>query len=202
ACAHPALVGIRHIVQAEPDVRFLLRPSVLEGLSVLAEFSLPFDLLVYPHQLAAAAECVERLPGNRFVLDHLGKPEIRQGSIAEWAREIRALARHPNVAAKVSGLVTEADWQRWTADGIRPYLDVAFEAFGWQRLMIGSDWPVCLVAGEYSRRMLLVLDYIASRPPHEQDAVLGGNAQRFWRLKSHDAHTARFDRAAVPGGGL
>jgi L-fuconolactonase len=151
---HPRLVGMRHIVQAEPDDRFLLRPQVLDGLAVLADFA-----------------------------------------IDVWERDIRALAAHHNVFAKLSGLVTEADWSRWTPADIRPYLDVAFDAFGWQRLMIGSDWPVCMVAGSYSRTMRVVLDYLAVRPAHEQAAVLGGNAQRFWRLNSDEAGDARGTRA-------
>src|SRR5262249_53207435 len=147
------LVGIRHIAQAEPDDRFLVRPHVLEGLSVLAECGLAFDLLVYRRHLPVAAECAAHFPQHRFVLDHLAKPNIRGGEIDPWARDLHALARLPNVFAKLSGLVTEADWRGWTPDHIRPYLDVAFDAFGWQRLMIGSDWPVCLVAGDYVRTM-------------------------------------------------
>jgi L-fuconolactonase len=198
--ANSKLVGIRHIVQAEPDDRFLLRSHVLEGLAALSEFGLAFDLLIYPRHLPVATECVARLPQQRFVLDHLAKPPIRAHEIDEWERDIRALARHPNVLAKLSGLVTEADWHTWTADHLRPYLDVAFDAFGWHRLMIGSDWPVSLVAGSYSCTMRVILDYIASRPADERDAILGGNAQRFWGLKADEAHLARADRATpLPG---
>lgn len=180
---HAKLVGIRHIVQAEPDERFLLRPQMLEGLAVLPEFGLAYDILIYTRHLAVAEECVRRLPDVRFVLDHLAKPPIRTGDIAEWERGIRALARRPNVHAKLSGLVTEADWHNWTPRQIRPYLDVAFDAFGWERLMIGSDWPVCLVAGDYARTLDVVRDYLSARPAVERDAVLGGNAQRFWNLQ-------------------
>ncbi|HXI32015.1 MAG TPA: amidohydrolase family protein [Vicinamibacterales bacterium] len=197
---HPKFVGVRHIVQAEPDDRFLVRPQVLEGLAVLDEFGLAFDLLVYRHQLPAAIDCVGRLPHQRFVLDHLAKPDIRGGGIDAWERDIRRLAACPNVFAKVSGLITEADWRSWTPEQIRPYLDVAFDAFGVDRLIAGSDWPVCLVAGSYRRTMDVVRDYIAPRPAHEQDAILGGNAQDFWRLKDHDAHDARGDRAAAVRG--
>jgi len=193
------LVGIRHIVQTEPDDRFLLRTQVLEGLAILAEFDLAFDLLIYRRHLPVAADCVARLPGHRFVLDHLAKPNVRDGELDPWTHDIRALARYPNVFAKLSGLVTEAAWNRWTPAQIRPYLDVAFDAFGWDRLMIGSDWPVCLVSGSYARTMNVVVDYMAGRPAHEQDAVLGGNAQRFWRLED-DTVDAGGDRAA-PGRG-
>jgi len=194
---HQKFVGVRHIAQSEPDDRFLVRPHVLEGLAVLGEFDLPFDLLVYRRHLAVAAECVARFPQHRFVLDHLAKPDIRGGEIDAWARDLRALAAHPNVWGKVSGLITEAACQAWTPDQIRPYLDVAFDAFGWQRLMIGSDWPVCLVAGTYGRTMNLVCEYVAARPAHEQAAILGGNARRFWRLTTHDAHDSGGDRAAA-----
>jgi len=176
------LVGLRHIVQAEPDDRFLVRPEVLEGLAVLGESGLAFDILIYAHQLPAACECVQRLPQVMFVLDHLAKPPIRNGAIERWAHDLRSLAAHENVYAKLSGLITEADWHRWTADDIQPCLDVAFDVFGWQRLMVGSDWPVCLVAGDYSRTMHVVVDYIATRPSCEREAILGGNAQRFWKL--------------------
>jgi L-fucono-1,5-lactonase len=200
--SHPKFVGVRHIVQSEPDDRFLLRPAVLEGLGVLHEFGLAFDLLVYTRQLPAAIECAGRFPDQRFVLDHLAKPNIRAGEIGAWERDLRRLAAHPNVLAKVSGLITEAEWRGWTPGEIRPYLDVAFDAFGCERLIAGSDWPVCLVAGSYRRTMEVVADYIAARPPHEQQAILGGNAQDFWRLKSHDAQHTGGDRAAAVRSGV
>lgn len=191
---HPKLVGIRHFVQAEPDDRFLLRPQVLQGLAVLVEFHLAFDVLIHARHLGVATECVARCPEQRFVLDHLAKPPVSEREIRAWEHDIRALAEHPNVFAKLSGLVTEADWGTWTADDIRPYLDVAFDAFGWERLMIGSDWPVCLLAGSYGRTMSLVVDYIASRPAHEQEAILGGNARRFWRLNGEDGTSRSHDQ--------
>ncbi|PYQ82248.1 MAG: amidohydrolase [Acidobacteria bacterium] len=181
---HQRLVGIRHIAQSEPDDRFLLRPQVVRGIRLLADFGLGFDILIYRRQLGSAAELVGRLPSQRFVLDHLAKPDLRSGEIDEWERDIRRLAAQPNVFAKLSGLVTEASWARWTSDQIRPYLDVAFDAFGWNRLMIGSDWPVCTVSADYARTMNVVIDYVAARPDHERDAVLGGNARRFWNLRT------------------
>ena len=179
---HPKLVGIRHIAQAEPDDRFLLRPSFVEGLALLEEFDLAYDILIYSRHLPAAAELAARLPRQRFVLDHLAKPDIRGRAIDPWARDLRALAACPNVCAKLSGLVTEADWSRWTAADIRPYLDVAFDCFGAERLMVGSDWPVCTVAGDYARTMAVVVDYLAEHAAADRDAVLGGNALRFWKL--------------------
>jgi L-fucono-1,5-lactonase len=195
--AHPKLVGVRHIVQSEPDDRFLLRPRVLAAIEILAESGLAFDLLIHPRHLPAAEELGSALPAQRFVLDHLAKPNVRDGQREEWARGLYRLARCSNVYAKLSGLVTEADWTHWTPEQLRPYLDTAFDAFGWQRLMIGSDWPVCTLAADYTRTMLVVLNYLAPRPPHEQDAVLGGNAQRFWRLSIDDKSAARHDRAAA-----
>jgi L-fuconolactonase len=179
---YPKLVGIRHVVQSEPDDRFMLRPQFCRGVALLDEFGLAYDILVYSRQLAAAAELVERFPRQRFVLDHLGKPEIRQGELRRWEQDIRALAVFPNLSAKLSGLVTEADWTTWTPRDVRPYLDVAFDSFGPARLMIGSDWPVCTVAATYSRTMALIVDYLADRPVHERDAVLGGTAQKTYNL--------------------
>jgi len=177
------LVGIRHVVQAEPDDRFLLRPEFGRGVALLEDSGLAYDILIYPHHLPAAAEFAAAFPRHRFVLDHLAKPEIKKGDIKAWGRDLRTLAKQPHVMAKLSGLVTEADWRAWTPAQVRPYLDVAFDAFGPDRLMIGSDWPVCTVAADYARVMGLVLEYMRDRPAAERDAVLGGNAQRFWRLQ-------------------
>ena len=178
----PKLVGLRHIVQAEPDDLFLLRPEFLRGVATLRDLGLAYDILIYPRHLPVAVEFAQRLEGHRLVLDHLGKPDIRGGEIQEWRRHLRALAGCGHVMAKLSGLVTEADWRAWTPDQMRPYLDAAFECFGYERLMIGSDWPVCTVAADYGRTMRVVSDYLGGRPPAEQDAVLGGNAARLWRL--------------------
>ena len=177
------LVGVRHIVQSEPDERFLLQPDFLRGIAMLEEFGLAYDILIYTKHLQVAAEFVARFPRQRFVLDHLAKPPIKSGAVDTWARGIRELASHPSVCAKVSGLVTEADWQAWKPEDMRPYLDVAFECFGPRRLMIGSDWPVCTVAGSYSRVMDVVKDYIGKYAEEDREAVLGGNAATFWRLK-------------------
>jgi len=178
----PKLVGLRHIVQAEPDDRFLLRPPFLRGVATLRDLGLAYDILIYPRHLPVAVEFAQRLEGHRLVLDHLGKPDIRGGEIQQWRRHLRALAGCGHVMAKLSGLVTEADWRAWTPDQMRAYLDVAFECFGYERLMIGSDWPVCTVAADYGRTMRVVSDYLQGRPPAEQDAVLGGNAAQLWRL--------------------
>jgi L-fuconolactonase len=181
---HPKLVGVRHIVQSEPDDRFLLRKDFLRGISLLEEFDLAYDILICTKHLPVAAEFVERFPKHRFVLDHLAKPPIKAGEIEAWALGVRHLAAFPNVWCKLSGLVTEAHWQRWKSEDIQPYLDVAFDAFGAERLMIGSDWPVCLVAGSYGRTVDVVKNYVQEKPANARDAVQGENARRFWRLKT------------------
>ena len=179
---NPKLLGIRHVVQSEPDERFLLQPEFLRGISALAEFDLTYDLLIYPRHLSVAAEFVRRFPRQRFALDHLAKPLIKTGTLQPWDADIRKLAQFPNVFCKLSGLITEADWKTWKPEHIAPYLDVALECFGPDRLMIGSDWPVCTVAGSYAQVMNLVLDSFSKYPEDLRNAVLGGNAEKFWRL--------------------
>ena len=179
---HPKLVGVRHILQSEGDDRFMLRPAFCRGISLLEDRDLTYDILIYPKHLVPAAELVSRFKRQRFVLDHLAKPNIRAGEIRDWEKGIRELAKFPLVFCKLSGLVTEADWTRWTADDIRPYLDIAFDCFGVHRLLAGSDWPVCTVAADYGRTIALIADYMADRPDAERDAVMGGNAARLWRL--------------------
>jgi L-fuconolactonase len=178
------LVGVRHIVQSEADDRFLLTPSFCRGISMLEDVELAYDILIYPRHLAVAAEFVARFPRQRFVLDHMAKPDIRRGEIDTWERGIRGLAEFPHLFCKVSGLITEAEWARWTAEDLRPYLDVVFDAFGPSRLMAGSDWPVCTVAGDYSRTMAVLAHYLSDRPERDGAAVMGGNAMRFYRQES------------------
>lgn len=179
---NPKLVGIRHIVQSEPDDRFLLQPEFLRGIAALEEFNLAYDILIYTRHLAVAAEFVKNFPRQRFVIDHLAKPPIKSGSINAWADGIRLLSEFPNVLCKLSGLVTEADWKHWKPEQIVPYLDIAFESFGPDRLMIGSDWPVCLVAASYAQTVEVVKTYLQEKCPEDREAVLGGNARRFWHL--------------------
>jgi len=188
--ARPKLVGIRHIVQSEPDDRFLLRPAFCRGISMLREFGLAYDILIYHHHLPAAVEFVSRFDAQPFVLDHLAKPPIRAGvpgDIGTWKHEIARLAAFPNVMCKLSGLVTEADWHAWTPAQIRPCLEVALECFGPDRLMIGSDWPVCTVAASYETTMAVVVDFVSRLSADERDGILGGNAQRFWNLEAPSA---------------
>lgn len=178
----PKLVGLRHIVQAEPDDRFLLRPEFCRGVEVLEGLGLAYDILIYPRHLPVALEFARRFPALRLVLDHIAKPDIKHGELSSWAHELRALAALPHVHCKLSGLVTEADWQRWTSEQIQPCLDVAFDCFGPERLMIGSDWPVCTLSADYARTMGVVLEFLERRSSSEKDAILGGNAVRFYGL--------------------
>ena len=179
---NPKLVGIRHIVQSEPEDRFLLQPDFLRGIAVLGEFDLAYDILIYPKHLPVAAEFVRRFPGQRFVLDHLAKPPIKSGEVHSWARGIRDLSSSPNVFCKLSGLVTEADWHQWKPEDFAPHLDTAFQCFGPERLMIGSDWPVCTAAASYAQAVDIVKNYLSRYGEEVRKAVLGGNAAKFWRL--------------------
>ncbi|HXV60518.1 MAG TPA: amidohydrolase family protein [Vicinamibacteria bacterium] len=175
-------LGVRHLVQDEPDDRFLLREDFLAGVSILKELDLTFDILIYPRQLPAAIEFVRRFPDHRLVLDHLAKPPIARGEVEPWASFIRELSSSENLFCKVSGMVTEASWTSWTRDDFIPYLDVVFEAFGSGRLMFGSDWPVCRLAARYDEVMQVVVEYLDTLSSDEKGAVLGGNAIDFYRL--------------------
>jgi len=176
------LVGVRHGVQGEPDPRWLCRGDVRRGLAAVADAGLVYDLLVVPVQLPAAVQTVRALPGLRFVLDHAGKPMIAERERVGWAADIAALGAEDNVAVKLSGLVTEADLDNWTIDDIRPYAGDVLAAFGPERTMYGSDWPVCLLAADYPRVAGLARALIAGLTEVERDAVLGGTAARWYRL--------------------
>jgi len=178
--ANRKLVGVRHIVQAEADDAFMLREDFRRGISQLGERGLTYDLLVYPRQLPAAVRLASQFPNQPFVLDHIAKPEIAKGVLAPWEQDVRRLANLDNVWCKVSGMVTEAKWRGWKAEDFRPYLDVVFEAFGAERVMIGSDWPVCTVSGDYAATMEIVKQYLKQFSPVLQEAVLGGNCARFY----------------------
>ena len=181
-CGNSKLAGVRHIVQSEPDNRFLLQPDFLRGIAMLEEFNLTYDVLIYAFHLPVAAEFVAGFERQRFVLDHLAKPDIRGRELAMWSQDLRELAKFQNVYCKLSGLVTEADWDNWTEEDFIPYLDVAFECFGAARLMIGSDWPVCTVAGNYSRVVDVVKNYLQKFPSEVREAVLGETAREVYRL--------------------
>jgi L-fuconolactonase len=178
---HPNFVGVRHVVQDESD-DFLLLPEFQRGLGALKKHRLVYDLLVYPRHLPSAIRLVREHPEQVFVLDHLGKPPIRSGVLSPWRGLITQLAQAPNVFCKVSGLVTEADHQAWTPGELRPYLDVAFEAFGSQRLMFGSDWPVCLLAASYGEVKDVLEEYTSRLAVDDRAAIFGGNAERIYRI--------------------
>ncbi len=177
---HPKFVGVRHVVQEEPDDDFMLGREFQRGISKLAAYGLTYDLLIYPKQLAAAIRLAENFPAQPFVLDHIAKPLIKAGALEPWATQLRRLARLPNVHCKVSGMLTEADHQAWKPEQFRPYLDIVFEAFGPARLMYGSDWPVCLFAGSYEQSFRLVDDYTRSLTEAECAGLFGGNAAAFY----------------------
>ena len=178
--AHPKFVGVRHVVQEEPDDDFMLGKDFQRGISKLAAFGLTYDILIYPKQLPAAIRLAENFPAQPFVLDHIAKPPIKDGTIEPWKSLLRELAKRPNVHCKVSGMLTEADHRHWQAGQFRPYLDTVFEAFGPARLMYGSDWPVCLFAGSYDQAFRLVDDYARGLTEAERAGLFGDNGARFY----------------------
>jgi L-fuconolactonase len=177
---HPKFAGVRHVVQDEPDDRFMLREDFLRGIARLKEHRLTYDILIFPRQLPAAIELVRRFPDQPFVLDHIAKPLIRDGVLEPWRSQIRELAQSGNVFCKISGMVTEARWGAWQAADFRPYLETVWEAFGEERLMVGSDWPVCLLASDYKGTMSVALDFLAQFDAAAREKVLSRNAARFY----------------------
>jgi L-fuconolactonase len=177
------LCGFRHIVQSEPDDRFLLRRDFMDGIAHLREFGFTYDILIYPKQLPAAIELVSKFPEQRFVIDHLAKPQIKTGNRAQWVANMMEIAKAPNVSCKLSGMVTEADWNHWKPQDFHPYLDIVFEAFGAERLMFGSDWPVCLLAASYQQVLKIVQGYVEEYQEDVKEKIFGGNAAQFYSLK-------------------
>ena len=175
------LKGFRHILQGE-DPSLMLQPDFMQGIAQLHAAGFAYDILIFPHHLPAALQLVQQFPDQRFVIDHLAKPYIKHGLIGEWAAGMKSLAAHPNVYCKISGMVTEADWRNWSAVDLHPYVDTVVQAFGTERCMFGSDWPVCLVAASYNKWLNTVQDYFASFSAEEQADVFGRNAQRFYQI--------------------
>jgi len=173
-------VGVRHVVHDEPDDQFMLRPEFLRGIGKLHGYGMTYDLLLFPKHLPVAVEVVKQFPEQPFVLDHIAKPFIKDGGMSPWYRDIAELASFPNVYCKVSGMVTEAAWRAWNKRDFRPYLDIVFDAFGEDRLMFGSDWPVCLLGGDYAEVVQLVTDYLGDRGAETIEKVMGSNAARFY----------------------
>ena len=181
--ADPKFVGVRHVLQDEPDDLFMLKDSFLEGISLLKKFNLVYELLIYPRHLPHAVQLVKKFPDQKFVLDHIAKPLIIDKILSPWQKGVQQLAIQPNVFCKLSGMVTEASWKSWSKRDFDPYLDVVFDSFGPLRLMIGSDWPVCTLASGYKNTMQIVIDYIGSKRPVDLDLILGRNAERIYNLK-------------------
>ena len=180
---HPKFVGVRHVVQDEPDENFMLLPEFIRGISKLKSYDLSYDILVFPKQLPAAIELVKQFPDQPFVLDHLAKPLIKDKEISTWDEHIRELAQFSNLTCKVSGMITEANWTAWKTSDFTPYLDVVFEAFGEDRLMYGSDWPVCKLAGSYRQVYDLTDNYLSQFSPLAKEKFFGGVASEFYGLK-------------------
>jgi len=181
---HPKAVGVRHVIHDEEDLDFMLRPAFICGVQMLEKYDMAYDILIFPKHLTNTIEFVKQFSNKQtFVIDHIAKPLIKDGIVSPWKEDIAALATFPNVYCKLSGMVTEADWNTWTPENIRPYLDVIMEAFGPERILIGSDWPVCLVAGKYSEVMQVVTDYISTFTEKEQALMLGGNAVKAYKIK-------------------
>ena len=175
--------GVRHLVQGEPNDEFLLQEDVVRGIRALTPLGLTYDLLLVPRQLRAATRLAAMLPDQRFVLDHIAKPLIKDGVLEPWASDLGALAMQPNVWCKLSGLITEADWASWKPTQLRQYLDVVVESFGVDRLMWGSDWPVCLLAGSYEEVREVIAEYLVRFSVDERTAIFGGNATTFYGLE-------------------
>ncbi len=179
----PKLKGFRHILQGDPVRDRMCTPAFRKGIAQLQKLGFTYDLLIFPDQLKFVPELVSRFPNMSFVIDHLAKPYIRRKELEPWKKEISAIAAYPNVSVKVSGMITEAEWRNWKKADFLPYIDTVVEAFGTGRLLFGSDWPVCLVAGSYAQVVNLVKDYFSSFTASEQEQVFGGNAIQFYKLE-------------------
>ena len=174
--------GFRHVLQGEPKRDLMLSPKFINGIAALKRFDFTYDILIFPDQLIYSKNLVAQFPEQKFVIDHLAKPYIRKKEIKEWTLDMEAIAKHPNVWCKVSGMVTEADWKEWSKEDFKPYLDVVVNAFGADKIMFGSDWPVCQVAASYKEVVDIVKDYFSSFSESEQQKIFGGNAAAFYNL--------------------
>lgn len=181
--AQKKFVGVRHITHDEPDDDFIVRPDVLRGLKVLEKHGVPFDLLFYVKHLKHAVTVARHVPTLPLVIDHLAKPRIKDHAVDDWLPHFAAAAKFPNVYCKLSGMVTEADWQKWTADDLKPYVAKALELFGPERCMYGSDWPVCELAGSYDRVHHALADALGPLSPAENEAIWSGTAKKFYKLQ-------------------
>ena len=176
-----AVKGFRHVLQGE-DPAFMLQPAFINGIAALQQYKFTYDVLVFPKHLKAVLELIKKFPNQLFVIDHIAKPYIKAGLVDDWKKDIELLASFNNVYCKISGMVTEADYQHWKQADFIPYLDVVVNAFGSKRIMFGSDWPVCLVAASYQEMLAIVKDYFASFSLTEQQDFFGNNATAFYQL--------------------
>ncbi|MDB5250210.1 MAG: amidohydrolase [Segetibacter sp.] len=174
--------GFRHVLQSEPQRDLMLKPAFMNGIGSLKQYNFTYDILIFENQLQYVPSFVAAFPGQAFVIDHIAKPLIKGGDISDWKAGIAAVAQFENVHCKISGMVTEAGWNDWKKEDFKPYLDAVLEAFGINRIMFGSDWPVCLVAGNYEEVAGIVEDYFSSFSQEEQDKVFALNATRFYNL--------------------
>ena len=181
-CADPKFKGVRHLVEIEPDDGWLVQAEVLRGLKQLSARGLSYDFLVHTRHLKHIPRVAETCPDLSLVIDHLAKPPIARNEIKEWSQAFRPLARFPNINCKLSGLVTEANWSSWRTDDLRPYVDVALESFGTDRMMFGSDYPVCLLAASYDRVLDSFQEILKSLSDADRDKIFGQNAEKFYRL--------------------
>jgi L-fuconolactonase len=175
--------GFRHVLQGEEDRALMLKPEFMNGIGKLKKHGFTYDILIFPDQLQYVPKFVNAFPDQKFVIDHIAKPDIKNRKVADWAKEMRAIAELDNVWCKVSGMVTEADWKNWKFDDFEPYLDVVFEAFGVERVMFGSDWPVCQVAATYKTMADIVTQYTSTLSLSEQSVFWGENAVNFYNIK-------------------
>ncbi|WP_116769631.1 amidohydrolase family protein [Maribacter litoralis] len=181
-CNNTIVKGFRHVVQGEPDPNFLLRKPFLNGIKQLEQYGYTYDILIFPHQLGATLEFVKQFPNQKFVIDHIAKPYIKDGFYDGWATLMKEIASHENVYCKLSGMITEADYNNWKPVDIKKYLDLVLASFGADRCLFGSDWPVCLVAGSYAQVKELITKYITDFSTDEKAKIMGNNAVEFYNL--------------------
>lgn len=177
--------GFRHVVHDEPDVNFMLRKNFQHGISQLNQYNLTYDILIFPIHMEVTETLVKSFPNQKFVIDHIAKPYIKKGDIELWEKHIKILAQYENVCCKLSGMVTETHWDNWKQKDFKPYLDVVLDAFGTDRLMFGSDWPVCLLSGSYNQVKNIVSEYISELTTSEQNKIMGNNAIKFYNINDN-----------------
>jgi L-fuconolactonase len=179
---YPKLKGFRSIIQGRPDDFYFKNKAFQQGMRYLTRHQFTYDLLIYHDQLPAAIQFMEKFPDQAFILDHLGKPGIKAGEIKKWKENIRIMAQHPRTFCKLSGLATEADWKKWRYEDLSPYLEIAGEYFGVDRLCFGSDWPVCLLAGSYGKVTEIITRFLQQVEPADRDKIWGANAANFYQI--------------------